>query len=60
MKWINNTDLFVNSEEKDPDKRIIFRQVGWLGQTGAFYKLDEDPSLTERGGFSPMYIQIGQ
>lgn len=56
-KWINKTDLFINPDEEDPDKRYIFRQVGWLGQTGRFYELTEDPSKTERGGFSPVYIQ---
>ena len=35
--------------------RQIWRQVGWLGFTGAFYALGEDPSPTERGGFSPIW-----
>lgn len=30
-------------------------QVGWLGQTGRVYRLDEDPSQTESGSFSPLY-----
>lgn len=59
MKWLNSTDLFVNDpEDTDPERRIIFRQVGWQGQTGRFYTLQEDPSLTEKGSFSPMYIQV--
>lgn len=33
-----------------------FRQVGWQGFTGRFYTLDEDPSQTEKGGFSPIWI----
>ncbi len=41
------------------DQRVHFRQVGWQGQSGAFYSLDEDPSRFERGSFSPLYIQIG-
>lgn len=58
MQWINETDLLVKDDE-DPDKRVIFRQVGWLGQTGRFYTLEEDPSRTEGGGFSPIFIQRG-
>lgn len=60
MKWLNDTDLYLNPGEEDPNRRYIFRQVGWLGQTGRFYTLEEDPHLTENGGFSPMFIQITQ
>jgi hypothetical protein len=35
-----------------------WRQVGWHGQTGAFYSLDEDPSPTEPGSFSPLWLLI--
>jgi hypothetical protein len=55
-RWLNQTDLCI---EKDGE-RLMFRQVGWLGQTGNFYKLD-NPGVTssgEPGGFSPIYIQI--
>lgn len=38
------------------DYRQTWRQVGWLGQTGAFYSLDEKPHLTEPGSFSPLYF----
>ena len=58
MRWLNQTDLFVNSEEKDPDKRVVFRKVGWLGGTGRMYTLSENPTKTEPGSFSPMFIQI--
>ena len=58
MKWINRLDLLVNPDEKDPDKRIIFRQVGWHGQSGRLYTMNEQPGLTERGSFGPMYVQI--
>lgn len=35
-------------------------QVGWLGHADRrVYGLDEHPSATEPGGFSPIYIQIG-
>lgn len=36
--------------------RRTWRQVGWLGQTGAFYSLDETPQRYERGSFSPLYF----
>lgn len=34
-------------------------QVGWLGQTGHVYGLHEKPGYTEKGGFTPLYIQVG-
>lgn len=37
-------------------RRLTFRQVGYHGQTGAFYALDERPSLTERGGWGPLWV----
>ena len=58
MRWLNKTDLFVNSEETDPAKKIVFRQVGWYGQSGKLYTMAQNPALTEKGSFSPMYIQI--
>ena len=59
MRWINNTELLVeDSSQNNPDKRIIFRQIGWYGQTKRFYTMDENPKLTEPGSFSPMYIQV--
>ena len=36
--------------------RQTLRQVGWLGQTGAFYSLDEKPSEHEGGGWAPLYF----
>ena len=36
--------------------RLTLRQVGWIGQSGDFYSLAENPSLTERGGFSPLWF----
>lgn len=62
MTWINSTDLLVNPEEKDPNKRIVFRQVGWLGQSGNFYKMNDTSNYlvkNEPGSFSPIYQQIG-
>lgn len=38
--------------------RQTWRQVGWLGQTGAIYSLDENPlgDGYERGGVAPLYF----
>ena len=36
----------------------IWQQVGWRGQTGAFYRLDEDPAPTEPGSFAPVWELI--
>jgi hypothetical protein len=38
------------------DHSYVFRQLGWLGQSGAFYSLDEKPSEHERGGWAPLYL----
>lgn len=58
MRWISPSDLLINPEEKDFEKHIVFSQVGWLGQTGRFYTMAEDPTPTEPGSFTPMYVQI--
>lgn len=36
-------------------------QVGWLGQTGATYDLDDQPLDGDRepGSFTPLYIAVG-
>ncbi|MEV3947000.1 hypothetical protein AB0K57_04960 [Streptomyces halstedii] len=38
--------------------RLVLRQVGWIGQTGAFYSLDENPlgDGHEKGGVAPLYF----
>jgi hypothetical protein len=36
--------------------RYTLCQVGWRGQSGAFYELGNVPYGRERGGFSPMWI----
>ncbi|MGA5009027.1 hypothetical protein ACPCDX_29065 [Streptomyces koyangensis] len=36
--------------------RHDLRQVGHLGQSGAFYSLDENPMLHEAGGWAPLYF----
>ncbi|MCT2591110.1 hypothetical protein LHJ74_14530 [Streptomyces sp. N2-109] len=35
-----------------------WRQIGWHGQTGAFYALDEQPSLHEPGSISPLWLLV--
>lgn len=37
--------------------RQTWRQVGWHGQSGAFYALGEtDPAAHEPGSYTPMYV----
>lgn len=38
------------------DANQTWRQIGWHGQTGAFYALDEKPSNHEPGSFEPLWI----
>lgn len=57
MKWLNKFDLLINDKD-DPEVWVVFRQVGWQGHSGTFYNMTQDPSTVEKGGFSPMYIQI--
>ena len=40
----------------DDEYNYTLRQVGWIGQTGDFYTLDEDPSPSEPGSFQPLLI----
>lgn len=35
-----------------------WRQIGWHGQTGAFYALDERPADHEPGGWSPLWLLV--
>jgi hypothetical protein len=35
---------------------LTLRQVGWIGQSGDFYGLDENPAPTEPGSFSPLWF----
>ncbi len=58
MKWLENGELHVNDTT---EPKVVFRQVGWLGQTGTFYGLNQDGryiKLHEKGGFSPIYVQV--
>lgn len=40
----------------DRAMRHTLRQIGWLGQTGAFYALDEEVRPYERGSYAPLYF----
>lgn len=58
-----DTRPYRRQSEPGPEKttrtdtaRQTWRQVGWLGQSGAFYSLDERPSETEAGSFSPLWF----
>lgn len=54
-----------NRKRSDPGPEVTYvaddvsytlRQIGWHGQSGAFYALDEEPSLAEPGSFTPLYF----
>lgn len=40
------------------DSNQTWRQIGWHGQSGAFYALDEKPSDHELGSWSPLWILV--
>jgi hypothetical protein len=42
------------------NSRAAMAQVGWLGFSGAVYRLDDPPrDHREKAGYQPLYIQIG-
>jgi hypothetical protein len=44
-----------------PCSRPVMAQVGWMGQTGAVYRLDDEPrDGREPGSYRPLYVQIGE
>lgn len=49
--WTESGDLATEG-------RCVFRQVGWQGQTGAFYPDEAAARAGERGGYSPVYVQV--
>lgn len=54
--------LHVHNKYNSPDPKQIpeLRQIGWIGQTGAVYALDDQPmDEREKGGFQPLLIQTG-
>jgi hypothetical protein len=45
----------------DDDSRIVhqtMRQIGWHGQSGAFYALGEDPGPEETGSWTPIWVVV--
>lgn len=50
----------IHGDVLSKDNRLALVQVGWLGQTGQVYGYHEDPRKTEGGGYSPLYIAVGQ
>jgi hypothetical protein len=36
--------------------RLTQRQIGWQGQSGAFYALGEHPSRHEPGSYAPIWV----
>ena len=40
------------------EQKTLFRQVGWMRQSGVFYPVNHDPSQVERGGYAPVYQEI--
>jgi hypothetical protein len=49
--WSSSGNLVI-------EDRTLFHQVGWMGQSGRFYKLYEDVKRSESGGFTPIYEQV--
>lgn len=47
-----------NTLSPDGARRQLWRQVGWQGQTGALYSLDERPQDYERGSYAPMFVMV--
>lgn len=42
------------------DSNLAIAQVGWLGETGTVYELDDQPlDVREPGSFTPLYIAVG-
>lgn len=52
--WAFGDKLTITTDERV----MTFKQIGWHGQTGAFYSLDEDPSFHEPGSFSPLWVLV--
>jgi hypothetical protein len=40
------------------DRDQTWRQIGWHGQTGAFYALDEKPAAHEPGSYEPLWLLV--
>jgi hypothetical protein len=46
----------VQYEPAGTRTELTLRQVGWIGGTGAFYELTEDPRPTEPASFAPLWM----
>lgn len=57
MTFLNPSRSHQQFVTTTSDDVQTWQQVGWLGQTGRVYSLDERPQATERGGFKPLWIQ---
>ena len=58
--YVSNASEGHEIHTRSPDGEVhqTWRQVGWHGQTGALYGLNEKPSNHEAGSFSPLYVMI--
>ncbi|MGI5153609.1 hypothetical protein [Microbispora sp. CA-102843] len=50
------TKTVINTSPDGRRWRLDLRQVGWHGQSGAFYALGESPHLYETGSYSPLWL----
>lgn len=55
----SSPELVHEITENGRRSRVTWRQVGWHGQSGYFYALEDDikPHYTEPGSFAPLYVQ---
>lgn len=53
-RWMSETGPVLTVQTDT--SRLYLRQVGWIGQSGAFYSLDETHTKYERGGVAPLYF----
>lgn len=45
---------------REASQRLALAQVGWIGQSGGVYALDDQPmDAREPGSFQPLYIAVG-
>ena len=51
-------ERITHTTEKPGWRRQVWRQIGWHGQSGAFYSLAEDPSRYEPGSFGPLWLLV--
>lgn len=44
---------------RDRSMNMVLARAAWLGRTGTVYAHDDPPGRRERGGFAPLYLQLG-